>query len=158
MRSRGFVALVLAAAGSVATAAGSGEPAAFYHAEKGPLTVEIRWSEKVDLDLFLTGPDGETVYFGNREARSGIRMGTETGCRETAKAAPPYVETAIISWAAAGRYRVSVDYIRDCDTGIGKAPFTVRLIDPNTSRELGRAETTVGFRVLETIGWEFDIR
>lgn len=121
------------------------------------LTVEIAWTEPVDLDLFVTGPEGETVYFGNRLARGGIRMGVETGCRELSTKAPSFVETAVIPGAAAGRYRLSVDYIRDCGAArILDVPFTARLLDAG-GRELGRSEATVGYRVLETVGWEFEL-
>ncbi|MBW7850641.1 MAG: hypothetical protein H3C38_09115 [Rhodospirillales bacterium] len=124
----------------------------------GSLTVEIAWSERVDLDLFVTGPDGETVYFGNRRARDGIRMGAEAGCGEVSAEAPPFVETAVIPGAAAGRYRLSVDYIRDCGSKrVLTVPFTARLLDAG-GRERGRTEASVGYRVLETIGWEFDLR
>ncbi len=122
------------------------------------LTVEIIWQTPVDLDLFLTDPEGETIYFANRKAKSGMTMGRETSCKDITGVKPPYTETAKIPVALSGRYRVSVDFIKDCGTSTLETPFLVRLTDKNGKQELGRAGANVKYRVLEPVAWEFMVK
>jgi len=122
------------------------------------LSVEVSWSEPVDLDLFLTDPDGETVYFANRMARSGVAMGDMMGCKNIEAGPPPYTETIIIPSAAIGGYRVSVDYIKDCGSNSLQAEFEIRLVDPKTRMQLGQGQSSVKYRLLDTVSWEFEVK
>ncbi len=122
------------------------------------LTVEIIWQSPVDLDLFLTDAAGETVYFANRVARSGVRMQVMTGCRDISDGAPPYGESIYLPGAHKGVYRVSVDFIKDCDSHALTADFRVRLRDNTTGQQLGQGRSSVKYRLLDTIGWEFEVQ
>jgi uncharacterized protein YfaP (DUF2135 family) len=122
------------------------------------LFVEINWSSPVDLDLFLTDPAGETVYFANRKARSGVQMGKMTGCKEVAAGRPPFVETVSVPHPVQGTYRVSVDYIKDCGASALQVDFNVRLVNAETMQQLAAGHSTVKYRLLDTVGWEFEIK
>jgi hypothetical protein len=120
------------------------------------LEVELKWQSPVDLDLFLTDPNGETVYFANRMAKSGAKMGQESGCAQLTEAGP-FRETAKIPKAMLGRYRVSVDFIKDCGSKALSADFETILRGPN-GRELGRGASKVQYRLLNPVGWEFEVK
>ncbi|MEH6405371.1 MAG: hypothetical protein V7750_18510 [Sneathiella sp.] len=122
------------------------------------LTVELSWTLPVDLDLFLTGPAGETVYFANRKARSGVVMGSMMGCQSVEKRSPPYTETVHIPNAEMGIYRISVDYIKDCGSNSLQADFKLRLMDSKTGLQLGQGQSTVKYRLLDTVSWEFEVK
>lgn len=126
-------------------------------AEEAKLRVVIEWQVPVDLDLFLTGPDGETIYFGNRVARSGYKMHGESNCKTVASSSAPYRETALIPVAEPGIYRVSVDYILDCGSDITEAGALVILYDGVTGLKLGSKDVMVKQQELKTVAWEFEV-
>ena len=121
------------------------------------LVVEITWDDPVDLDIFLTDPPGETVYFANRLAKSGAAMGMESGCGEAAQGGRPYTESIRIPAALAGRYRVSVDFIKDCGHTTLGADLRV-VVKTADGAVLGRAESEVQYRNLNPVAWEFEIK
>ena len=89
----------------------------------GALHVVLTWTAPVDLDLYLTDPAGESLYFGNNPTRAGARLAADARCGEVAHAAG--VEDAVLTTPAPGRYRVGVDYLDDCGSGIDVVPFAV---------------------------------
>lgn len=142
----------------VLTVAAKADPVLINNVKDRQLIVEVSWSAPVDLDLFLTDPDGETVYFANRMARSGVVMGDMMGCKDIEAGPPPYAETIIIPSAAIGVYRASVDYIKDCGSNKLQADFEVRLVDPKTGMQLGQGQSSVKYRLLDTVSWEFEVK
>ncbi|MCW9034092.1 MAG: hypothetical protein OQJ97_07715 [Rhodospirillales bacterium] len=134
------------------------EPASIEAAKGKDLVIKILWTLPVDLDLFLTDPGGETVYFANRKAKSGITMGKMAGCAEVKMGASPYVETIVIPKAVQGLYRVSVDFIKDCGSKAVQAGFRVHLLEKGGQKLLGQGESKVKYRLLDTVGWEFEIK
>lgn len=126
--------------------------------EGDELLVVLEWKSPVDLDLFVTGPDGETIYFGNRTARSGHKMDKESDCHSKVLPEGIYRETASIPVAMPGRYRVSVDYILDCNTGFTEAGANIYLKDMKTDTVLGHVETKVNRKELTTVAWEFEVK
>lgn len=125
--------------------------------EGDKLLVTIQWNSRVDLDLFLTGPAGETIYFGNRKARAGYMMQQESDCKTISATSKPYRETALIPAARVGRYRVSVDYILSCGSNIPDVDATVFLFNDLKQVELGRATFKVKRQELKTVAWEFGV-
>ncbi len=121
------------------------------------LQVELVWEDPVDLDLFLTDPTGETIYFANRVSKSGNRMGTESGCKDIEKKKSSYRETAVIQKAKAGRYRVSVDFIKDCGNTSLEAKFGV-ILKNEEGIVIGKAQSMVQYRLLNPVGWEFKVK
>lgn len=125
--------------------------------EGAKLRVVIEWQVPVDLDLFLTGPDGETIYFGNRVARAGYKMQDESNCKSLASASAPYRETALIPVAEIGIYRVSIDYILNCGSDITEVGASVILYDDVTGLKLGSKDVIIKQQELKTVAWEFEV-
>ncbi len=126
--------------------------------EADKLLVTIQWNSRVDLDLFLTGPAGETIYFGNRKARAGYMMREESDCKTIGSSSNPYHETAFIPVARVGRYRVSVDYILSCGSDLTEVDATVFLFNDQTQAELGSETFIVKRQELKTVAWEFEVK
>lgn len=119
------------------------------------LTVELIWNEPVDLDLFLTDSAGETVYFANRKAKSGVKMGAMKGCEAVSNnQQQSFLESADISAAQTGRYRVSVDFIKDCGNSVLEAEFRV-ILKNREGEVIGQGQSKVQYRLLNPVGWEF---
>jgi len=110
------------------------------------LRVTLVWQDAVDLDLYVTMPDGETIYYANprqafvRDARCDAG---EAGGREEARWRRP----------AAGRYRIGVDFPEACDGGATAAAYRI-VIDVDGRREERTGTAHVLVRepaVLETV-------
>src|SRR5262249_37927362 len=79
----------------------------------GPgVTVTLRWTASVDLDLYVTDPDLETAYFANPRTRSGGVLARDARCAD----GPPGARTEQVHWTTPprGRYRVGVDFPEVC--------------------------------------------
>ena len=76
------------------------------------LTVTLRWSAPIDLDLYVTDPSLETVYFANPRTRSGGVLERDARCADRA----PGEQAEVARWTAppTGGYRVGVDFIETC--------------------------------------------
>jgi len=87
--------------------------------------VTLVWSAVADLDLYVTDPSLETVYFGNPKAASGGRLRQDVACGGITAAGGPWMEE--IGWdpAPRGRYRVGVDFIEPCAKGVETAGYRV---------------------------------
>jgi len=77
----------------------------------GALAVRLAFGAAADLDLFVTDPLGETVYFANTPSRAGGALDADRGCADAA----PRVETVVFEHPPSGRYRIGVDYAKSCD-------------------------------------------
>lgn len=98
-----------------ATLAREGPPPA------GAIRVRLAFPARADLDLFVTDPAHETVYFANTPSRSGGFLERDVRCSDPA----PRIETVVFPAAPAGRYRVGVDYPRWCGGHEDAVPFVV---------------------------------
>ncbi|MEO2167209.1 MAG: PPC domain-containing protein [bacterium] len=87
------------------------------------LRIRLAFGAHADLDLFVTDPAQESVYFANSPSRSGGRLESDRRCTDTA----PRVETVAFPQASAGRYRVGVDYPKACTEPAAEVPFVVRV-------------------------------
>jgi uncharacterized protein YfaP (DUF2135 family) len=76
------------------------------------LRVYLAFAADVDLDLYVTDPLQETVYFGNSPSRAGGRLDADLHCE--APAAGNRAERVRFAEPPPGRYRVSVDHPRSC--------------------------------------------
>jgi hypothetical protein len=74
------------------------------------LLVRLAFDDAADLDLFVTDPMQESVYFANSPTRSGGRLIDDRRCDDPS----PRVEAVHYSSPTAGRYRVGVDFHRRC--------------------------------------------
>lgn len=105
---------------------------------------------EADLDLFVTDPMYEEIYFANAAGRLGGVFEGDRRCGDPA----PRVETIRFPQAPAGRYRVSVDYPQRCDPGVEEVPYRVVVEAGSERREV---EGTARFGRLEQIAVEFDV-
>jgi uncharacterized protein YfaP (DUF2135 family) len=76
----------------------------------GGLLVRLAFDDAADLDLFVTDPMQESVYFANSPTRSGGRLQDDRRCDDL----PPRVESVHYSNPMPGRYRVGVDFHERC--------------------------------------------
>ncbi len=109
-------------------------------APDGTLRVRLAFEDAVDLDLFVSDPLQETVYFANDRSGSGGVLEEDMRCEIPG----PRIES--VSWnpPIAGRYRVGVDFPRRCDGGTGgPAPFAIA-VERGGSRTLQRGVIEAG--------------
>lgn len=140
--------LSLLAGGLVASAAA--EPDAS-PAPPGDVRVELFFGEDADLDLFVTDPMHEEIYFANSPSRLGGVFGGDRRCGDPA----PRVETVHFASAPPGRYRVSVDFPIRCRDGVDAVPYRVVVQADGARRQV---EGTASFGQLEHIVLEFEVQ
>jgi hypothetical protein len=100
--------------------------------------VTLRWTAPVDLDLYVTDPARESVYFANPRAASGGVLERDARCADGAGG--ERVERVRWTQPPAGRYRVGVDFPEACAGGIRQAPWTLTVDVDGVRHELtGRA-------------------
>jgi uncharacterized protein YfaP (DUF2135 family) len=110
------VAIVVACCVAGCAAQRVAPPAVPATAERG-LVVTLAWSAAVDLDLYVTTPGGETIYYANpRDAfvRDARCADGDAGSRSEA-----------VRWRtpAPGRYRLGVDFQEACAGDVHEAPY-----------------------------------
>ena len=118
-----------------------------------PRTLRVRLSfpDWADLDLFVTDPAQETVYFANTPSRSGGRLERDVRCGDRGAR----IESVVFPEAAPGRYRIGVDYPRRCEGAPDDpAPFVVA-VDGAGPLEARRG--AVAFEVFLPIVLEVDV-
>ncbi len=89
----------------------------------GGLSVRLAFGADADLDLYVTDPAQETVYFANSPTRAGGRLDADLRCA----AAAPRVESVSFAAPAPGRYRVGVDFPERCDGTTEPVSFVVEV-------------------------------
>ncbi|MBQ76458.1 MAG: hypothetical protein CMQ20_15740 [Gammaproteobacteria bacterium] len=114
------------------------------------LAVHLAFGAEADLDLYVTDPLLETVYFANRKSKSGgeisddIRCGTdEIGVEEIRFIAP-----------MPGRYRIGIDYPSRCADEIKKAAYALSIQHDGKRQE---AHGSVSLQRFDVIALEFEI-
>jgi hypothetical protein len=79
-------------------------------AAAGALVVRLAFEPGADLDLYVSDPLEETIYYANTPARSGGALDTDLRCPHAAG-----VETVAFATPLAGRYRVGIDFQHRCE-------------------------------------------
>jgi len=87
------------------------------------LRVRLAFGSDVDLDLHVTGPLQETVYFANATSASGGRLARDVGCRDPG----PRVEEVRFAEPPPGPYRIGVDFFLRCRRVTEPAPFVLEV-------------------------------
>jgi uncharacterized protein YfaP (DUF2135 family) len=118
------------------------------------LRVALAWSAPVDLDLYLTDPTWETVYFANTPSRTGGHLLRDTRCHEVATDDHVFVEIAGISAALPGHYRVGVDFIDACTAARDPVGFRIIVDYGNQHRE---TTGTIQLATFQPIVLEFEL-
>ena len=97
------------------------------------LDVWLAFGTDADLDVFVTAPDQETVYFANSPTRLGGTLERDERCGGSA---PAVVEHVGFPEPAKGRYRVGIDFPRRCDDGDAPEVFVVRIAHAGGTRDV----------------------
>jgi len=107
----------------------------------GELRVELVFGEGADLDLYLTDPSQETVYYANTPSRVNAgRLEADLRC----DAPGPRVEAVLFEDAPPGRYRVGVDHAESCAGGSAAQAFLVTVEPGGGERRELRGEISRG--------------
>jgi hypothetical protein len=117
--------------------------------------VALAWSVPVDLDLYLTDPTWETVYFANNPSRTGARLLRDTRCRDVGSGEGGFVELAGMTAPLPGRYRVGVDFIDACHASHAPVSFRVAIECNGVHRE---TTGTIRLEEFQPIVVEFELR
>ncbi len=118
------------------------------------LNVFLTWSAPVDLDLDLTDPTLETVYFGNNPSSTGGRLLRDARCGDVREGGP-FVEQAHLSVLKPGRYRVGVDFIDACAAPRQAVSFRIVARFDGAQREI---TGTVLPEQFQPLALEFELR
>ena len=91
----------------------------------GDVQVTLAWDVDSDVDLHVVGPDGEEIYYGNRQSASGGELDLDSN----ADCEIDGVRNENITWpvgsAPRGVYTVRVNYWSSC--GVPQTNYTVRV-------------------------------
>ena len=120
------------------------------------LRITLSWTEPVDLDLYVTDPSQETVYFAHPRSVSAGSLNSDVACGDLAreKSGTTTMERAEWTRPPAGRYRVGVDFSDDCGSAIDEAHYRLVL------EISGRHEERTGVvrrTIFEPVVLEFDV-
>jgi hypothetical protein len=148
-RTAALVALAVAAC-TAPPAPPQPAPAAV-QADTGGVRVRLSFGRDADLDLHVTDPLQETVYFANTPSASGGTLAADVRCES------PGPRSEEITWEAppAGRYRVGVDFPIRCRMIDRPAPYVLEVWANGVRHELRNA---IAFGRFEPIVYEFDVR
>lgn len=119
-------------------------------AAAGEVRVQLAFGAGADLDLYVTGPLQETVYYANTPSAIGGELGEDKRCGHP----EPRVETTRFPAHLPGRYRVGVDYAHGCGQR-APVPFAL-LIDADGKRVPLRG--LAAYQVFEPIVLEFEVK
>jgi hypothetical protein len=103
----------------------------------GELRVRLAFPDG-DLDLYVTNAHSETIYFWNTPAKTGGALEHDARCEDPA----PRSETVRIPAAGPGRYRIAVDYPKQC-AGSLRVGFAL-LLEHGASRQSASGEIGPG--------------
>lgn len=125
--------------------------AALESAPPGELRVHLGFGPEADLDLYVTAPDEETVYYANSPSRLGGVLVEDRRCSHDG---PRSESVRFPAPLAPGRYRVGVDYPHACDDTKAPAPFAVRVDEPGGGTVVrGQAR----YQLFDPVVLEFEI-
>ena len=114
------------------------------------LVIRLAFGEDADLDLYVTDPLAESIYFANRQARSGGELVGDVRCEAT----PPRIEEVRFASPLPGRYRVGVDHPSRCDGTRLPAAYAISVEGPGVT---DHASGTLPLAKFEVIVMEFEV-
>lgn len=113
----------------------------------GDVQITLTWHSSIDLDLHVTDPNSEEIYYSHMQSASGGQLDRDNRCSGFEMGRPEN-----IYWPAGGaprgQYKVTVVYYNSCANS-GPTPWTVRVISK------GQASTYSG--TIGTSGDEQDV-
>ena len=114
------------------------------------LVIRLAFSEDADLDLYVTDPLAESIYFANRDASSGGKLARDVRC----DGPEPRIEEVRFAAPLPGRYRVGVDHPSQCDDGKSPAAFAISVEGGGVTQ---RASGTIQYAQFQVIVTEFEV-
>ncbi len=115
----------------------------------GELSVQLVFTSDVDLDLYVTDPLLETVYFANAKSKSGGEITEDIMCN----ARQPRIEEVVFKTPLPGRYRIGVDFPERCE-GNGKSALYIVAATRDGNKE--EAAGSVLFQQFKIVAMEFE--
>lgn len=99
----------------------------------GDVQVTLTWhsAQAIDLDLWVTEPNGERCYYGHTTTSTGGSLDIDNKCTDYVDGRPEN-----IFWANAptGEYKVEVNWFPGCGTELSSMAYDVRVINAGTVR------------------------
>jgi uncharacterized protein YbjQ (UPF0145 family) len=92
----------------------------------GELRISLLWNNKNDLDLHVTPPSGEEIYFGHKKSRCGGELDVDMNVHGNSTTPIENVYWAHGS-APRGRYQVAVKQFK-CRDGNTRTPFRIEVV------------------------------
>jgi uncharacterized protein YfaP (DUF2135 family) len=120
--------------------------------DPGAVVVSLKFDEDVDLDLYVTDPLLETVYFARHESRTGGVISADVRCDTTG----PRVEEIRFANPWPGRYRIGVDFPARCDGSKSRAPAPYA-VSVNANGTIHEAHGLVNLKHFEVVVMEFEL-
>jgi hypothetical protein len=117
------------------------------------LVFRLAFDGSVDLDLYVTDPLLETVYFANHRTRTGGTLVEDARCRVD-DVEQPRVEEIRFDQPYPGRYRVGVDFPSRCDGSDGPAGYAASVVGAGSSHT---ARGSIDLQQFEVVVLEFDL-
>lgn len=125
--------------------AGAGAPV-----DSEALVVRLAFGPEADLDLYVTDPRLETIYFANHKAKSGGQISADGRCGSTVLQS----EHVRFDAPVPGRYRVGIDYPESCKETNGPVAHALSVLYKGKRLEM---QGSVSLQQFEVIVLEFDI-
>jgi len=98
------------------------------YGQGGDVGVTLTWGKKVDLDLYVTDPSGETIYYAHDSSESGGKLDVDRKCSNIDGG--PLMEN--IFWpsgkAPTGAYTVKVNFFENCSNLPTPISFNVKTV------------------------------
>ena len=120
--------------------------------QQAGVVVRLAFGPEADLDLYVTDPLLDTVYFARHESRTGGVIGADVRCDTSG----PRVEEVRFDKIWPGRYRVGIDFPRRCDGARAPAPAAYA-VEVNANGKTHRANGIVNLEFFEVIVLDFEV-
>lgn len=127
-----------------------GEANSRVSSDESALLIQLAFGREADLDLYVTDPLLETVYFANHQSRSEGRISDDVRCDSQALR----IEEVHFDHPMAGRYRVGVDFPQQCAGNSQSAVFVVSVLNQGKRQEL---VGSVALQQFNVVVLEFDV-
>lgn len=116
----------------------------------GELVVRLAFGAEADLDLYVTDPLAESIYFANRDARSGGKLTADVRCDSP----EPRIEEVRFATPLPGRYRIGVDHPTRCDGAKTPTAYAVSVQGAGLSNQAGGS---IALSQFDVIVMEFEV-
>ncbi len=119
--------------------------------EASGLLVQLAFGAEADLDLYVTDPLLETVYFANHKSKSGGQISDDMRCDKQ----PFRIEEVRFHAPMPGRYRVGVDHPGQCNGNKEPAAYVISVLQNGIRQEV---RGSVSLRQFDVIVLEFEVK